>query len=82
MKKLEDAFKGGTATAETLSKQLGGAQKALAGFIKENTGALGPGQGQGFLGSQQELERLQGRVDAIRANVRELKTLETVGKAH
>ena len=72
--KAETAFKRGSASSETLSKQLGGAVKTLE-ELKLADIALGGG---GFGGA---IDEQQKRVDLLNDQVRELKTIEQVGKA-
>ena len=77
--KADKAFKGGTASSETLSKQLGGARKALQDFIEANT--VFDETGAIFMGDPEELARQKKQIENIDGQVRSLKALEAQGKA-
>ena len=79
-KTLEDAglaFESGSASSETLSKKLGGAKKALKDFIEANTAR----KTGGFIGDPVLLSNLVAQVEKFSTLTRELKSLETIGKA-
>ena len=78
--KADKAFQRGSASSETLSKQLGGARKALQDFIEANTVEDDEGLLQ-FLGDPATLKRQQEQIENISKQVRSLKALETQGKA-
>lgn len=78
--KADKAFEGGSASSETLSKQLGGARKALQDFIEANTVEDDEGLLQ-FLGDPAKLKKQQEQIENLSKQVRSLKALETQGKA-
>jgi hypothetical protein len=73
--KAEEAFEKGTATSETLSKQLGGAKKSLDELIEADRGYAQ------LFGESRAVTEARERVKLLDEQVRRLKTLEQVGKA-